>query len=268
MLYLGYLAAILMGMLLGLIGAGGSIVTIPVLVYLVAIPAINATSYSLFIVGISAFIGVLRYVQNGLVSFKTLLVFGTPSIVSIYLTRKYLLHRLPEFIEGPFGLVFTQNSFLMVLLSMLMLVAAFSMLRKTKVIRVDRQKSEEEYRYFLIFQQGIVVGILVGLVGAGGGFLIIPALVILAKLPMKKAIGTSLAIIALNSTIGFLSDFRSHQFDWPFILKFTAFAVIGIIAGSYSSRYVSGSRLKPAFGWFILVMAVFICLKELIFTSA
>jgi uncharacterized membrane protein YfcA len=261
--YLGYAAAVLIGISLGLIGAGGSILTIPVLVYLIGIPAVNATSYSLFIVGVSAFIGGLRYISNGLVCFRTVLVFGIPSITSIFFTRKYLLHAIPS---GPFelaGMQVMKNELLMILLAVLMIFAAFSMLKKTVVIKVNREKSNEEYRYFLIFQQGIVVGILVGLVGAGGGFLIIPALVILAKLPMKKAIGTSLAIIALNSTIGFLSDFGSHQFDWVFILKFSGFAVSGIIIGSYCSKYISSAKLKPAFGWFVLVMGIYIITKEL-----
>jgi uncharacterized membrane protein YfcA len=264
MVYLGYIAAIFIGISLGLIGAGGSILTIPVLVYLIGISAVNATSYSLFIVGVSAFIGVLRYIKQGLVCFRTVMVFGIPSLISIFITRKFLLHAIPAHIATLGGLEITKDALLMILLAILMIVAAWSMLRKT-AIRVDIERHNHEYRYFLIFQQGIVVGALVGLVGAGGGFLIIPALVVLAKLPMKKAIGTSLAIIALNSTIGFLSDFGVHRFDWSFILIFTAFAVAGIIIGSYLSKYISGVKLKPAFGWFVLVMGVYIIAKELFF---
>jgi uncharacterized protein len=261
--YLGYIAAVFIGISLGLIGAGGSILTIPVLVYLIGISAVNATSYSLFIVGVSAFIGVLRYIKNGLVCFRTVLVFGIPSVISIFFTRKYLLHAIPCHIFNMGGIEVTKDGLLMLLLAVLMIVAAFSMLRKTVVIKVDREKNNEQYRYFLIFQQGVVVGALVGLVGAGGGFLIIPALVILAKLPMKKAIGTSLAIIALNSTIGFLSDFGAHQFDWVFIFKFSGFAVSGIIIGTCLTRYISSMKLKPAFGWFVLVMGIYIITKEL-----
>ncbi|MCW3071535.1 MAG: putative rane transporter protein [Bacteroidetes bacterium] len=265
--YLGFIAAVLIGISLGLIGAGGSILTIPVLVYLIGIPAVSATSYSLFIVGVSAFIGVLGYVRHRLVCFRTVLVFGIPSVLSIFLTRKYLLHAIPCHLFKIGGMEVTKDGLLMILLAVLMIVAAFSMLRKTTAIRVDREKSNEEYRYFLIFQQGIVVGALVGLVGAGGGFLIIPALVMLAKLPMKRAIGTSLAIIALNSTIGFLSDFGAHQFDWIFLFKFSGFAISGIIIGSYLSRYISSVKLKPAFGWFVFVMGIYIIAKELLLNS-
>lgn len=268
MIYLGYIAAILIGISLGLIGAGGSILTIPVLVYLIGIAPVNATSYSLFIVGISAFIGVLRYVKNGLVCFRTVMTFGIPSVISIFLTRKYLLHAIPCHLFSIGTMEVTKDGLLMILLAVLMIVASYTMLRKTPSIRVDPQRNNAEYRYFLIFQQGIVVGALVGMVGAGGGFLIIPALVVLAKLPMKRAIGTSLAIIALNSTIGFLSDFGVHQFDWSFLIKFTGFAIVGIIIGSYLTKFISGVKLKPAFGWFVLVMGVYIITKELFFSAA
>ncbi len=263
--YLGYIAAVLIGISLGLIGAGGSILTIPVLVYLIGISAVDATSYSLFIVGVSAFIGVLRYIRSGLVCFRTVMVFGIPSVISIFLTRKFLLHAIPTHLFTIGGMEVTKNGLLMILLAVLMIIAAFSMIRKTPAIRIDGEKNNEQYRSFLIFQQGVIVGLLVGLVGAGGGFLIIPALVVLAKLPMKKAIGTSLAIIALNSTIGFLSDFGVHQFNWAFLFKFSAFAVTGIIIGSYLAKYISSVKLKPAFGWFVLIMGIYIITKELFF---
>jgi uncharacterized membrane protein YfcA len=263
MVYLGYIAAVLIGILLGLIGAGGSILTIPVLVYLIGISPVNATSYSLFIVGISAFIGGLRYLKNNLICLRTALVFGLPSVISIFFTRKYLLHAIPDHLFYAGQVEITKDAALMILLATLMVVASYTMIKKPSSVRVDSHKHNEQYRYFLIFQQGIIIGALVGLVGAGGGFLIIPALVMLAKLPMKKAIGTSLAIIALNSSIGFLSDFGVHQFDWNFLFIFSGFAISGIIIGSYLSKYISGVKLKPAFGWFILLMGVYIISKEL-----
>ena len=263
MVYLGYIAAVLIGILLGLIGAGGSILTIPVLVYLIGIPPVNATSYSLFIVGISAFIGGLRYLKNNLICLRTTLVFGLPSVISIFFTRKYLLHAIPDHLFNVGQVEITKDAALMILLASLMMVASYTMIKKPSSVRVDPNKANEQYRYFLIFQQGIIVGALVGLVGAGGGFIIIPALVMLAKLPMKKAIGTSLAIIALNSSIGFLSDFGVHQFDWNFLFIFSGFAISGIIIGSYLSKYISGAKLRPAFGWFILLMGVYIISKEL-----
>jgi len=262
---LGYIAAILIGISLGLIGAGGSILTIPVLVYLLGISPIHATSYSLFIVGMSATIGVFRYLKNNLVCLRTVFVFGIPSVISIFITRKYLLHKIPSSLVTIGQFEVTKNIALMLLLAILMIVASYSMIKKQGIVRVDSQVNNAQYRYFLIFQQGIIVGLLVGLVGAGGGFLIIPALVMLAKLPMKKAVGTSLAIVSLNSIIGFLSDFGVHDFKWNFLMLFTALAIVGIILGSYLSKYISGTKLKPMFGWFILVMGTYIIVKELLF---
>lgn len=261
--YLGFFAAILIGVSLGLVGAGGSILTIPVLVYMIGISPVNATSYSLFIVGVSAFIGGIRYLQNKLICLRTVMFFGFPSVFSIFITRKYLLHAIPEHLITIAGIDISKNAALMILLSILMIFAAYAMMRKPKAIKVNLEPNSDQYRYFLIVQQGLIVGAFVGLVGAGGGFLIIPALVMLAKLPMKKAVGTSLAIVTLNSTIGFLSDFGVHQFNWKFLLMFSSFAIVGIITGSYLSKFVSGNKLKPTFGWFILVMGVFIIAKEL-----
>jgi len=262
--YLGYFVAVLIGVSLGLVGAGGSILTIPVLVYMLGISPVNATSYSLFIVGVSAFIGGIRYLQNNLICLRTVLFFGLPSVISIFLTRKYLLHAIPCTLFTVGNITVSKNEALMLLLSLLMIVAAYSMIRKPKAIKVNLEANNDQYRYFLIVQQGIIVGALVGLVGAGGGFLIIPALVMLAKLPMKKAIGTSLAIVTINSIIGFLSDFGVHEFNWQFLLVFSGFAITGIVLGSYLSKFVSGTKLKPAFGWFILVMGAFIIVKELL----
>ncbi|MDQ3046803.1 MAG: sulfite exporter TauE/SafE family protein [Bacteroidota bacterium] len=262
--YLGYFAAVLIGISLGLIGAGGSILTIPVLVYLIGIPAIHATSYSLFIVGAAALIGSLRYLRYNLICLKTVLVFGLPSVFSIFLTRKYILHSIPDQLIIAEGLSISKNSALMILLAALMILASISMIRKSKVIRVDGNRSNQQYSTFLIFQQGIIIGALVGLVGAGGGFLIIPALVILAKLPMKKAVGSSLAIVAINSIIGFLSDFGVHDFNWNFILIFSGCAIFGVFLGGYFSKFISSVKLKPAFGWFILIMALYILGKELL----
>lgn len=261
--YIGYMAAVLIGIILGVIGAGGSILTIPVLVYLMNIKPIDATSYSLFIVATSAFIGAIGYYKNKLICFRTVIAFGIPSVISIFLTRRYLLHLIPNklFIIGE--TIFTRDMTLMILLAVLMLLSSYSMIKK-KVVTIE-DNSNAPYNYFSILQQGIIIGVLVGLVGAGGGFLIIPALVMLAKLPIKKAIGTSLAIIVINSFIGFLSDFSRHEFDWQFLFLFSGLAVMGILFGTYLSKFISGAKLKPTFGWFVLIVGIYIISKELFF---
>jgi uncharacterized membrane protein YfcA len=261
--YIGYMAAVVIGIVLGVIGAGGSILTIPVLVYLMKVKPIDATSYSLFIVATSAFIGVISYFKNKLICFRTVIAFGIPSVISIFLTRRYLLHLIPNELFTIAETTFTKDMILMILLAILMLLSSYSMIRKKVVTLEDHPNAP--YNYYSILRQGITIGMLVGLVGAGGGFLIIPALVMLAKLPIKKAIGTSLAIIVINSFIGFLSDFSQHEFDWQFLSLFSGLAVLGILLGTYLSKFISGAKLKPTFGWFVLIVGIYIISKELFF---
>jgi uncharacterized membrane protein YfcA len=140
------------------------------------------------------------------------------------------------------------------------------MIRKPKQQQQKEKEGEPAYNFSLIFIEGLLVGGVTGLVGAGGGFLIIPALVLLAGLPMKQAVGTSLLIIALKSLIGFTGDLGSSlEIDYVFMLIFSAFAMVGIIVGSYLTKYIPNEKLKPAFGWFVMVMGVYILAKELLF---
>lgn len=261
-LIIGYLSAILIGISLGLIGGGGSILTVPVLVYFIGTDPVTATAYSLFVVGAASLVGSVNYFQKGLVNIKTAVIFGLPAIVAVYSTRKYIVPQIPDelFTVGEF--IFTKNIGVMVLFAILMIAASISMIRGKKDPGNDEQ--EQVFNYPLILAEGVFVGILTGLVGAGGGFLIIPALVVLSKLPMKQAVGTSLVIIAAKSLIGFLGDVTSREIDWTFLLSFTAIAVVGIFVGSALSNKISGAKLKPAFGWFVLIMGVFILGKSLI----
>jgi uncharacterized membrane protein YfcA len=151
----------------------------------------------------------------------------------------------------------------MVFFALIMVIASYSMIKSRKK---DAQRDEQELRfnYPMVALEGSVVGVLTGVVGAGGGFLIIPALVLFARLPMKSAVGTSLLIIAAKSLIGFLGDLSNLDVEWPFLLEFTALAVVGIFAGAYLSRFISGDKLKRAFGWFVLFMGTYIIIKELV----
>ena len=257
----GYIASVLIGVSLGLIGGGGSILTVPVLVYLFGIDALLATEYSLFIVGISSVAGSMAYFKKRLVNLKIAVVFGIPSVISIFLTRNYLLPLIPEEVFRINDLMITKDIFLLLIFAGLMMVASYKMIRKD--VQQPDEKQENKNNTLLAAGEGSVVGVLTGLVGAGGGFMIIPALVNLLKTPMKVAIGTSLVIISLNSLIGFFSSIHNATIDWRFLLSVSVIAVVGIIIGSYLSKKVDGKKLNPAFGWFILVMGIYIIIKEI-----
>jgi uncharacterized protein len=262
---IGYAASILIGVSLGLIGGGGSILTVPVLFYLFGIDMVTATAYSLFIVGLTSAVGTGQYAKMKLVNVKTALVFGAPSIVAVFLTRKFIVPAIPVHIMNIGSLELTRDLLLLLLFALLMVVASYSMIKKPK--KVEEESGPQKFNFPLILVEGAVVGVLTGLVGAGGGFLIIPALVILSKLPMKEAVGTSLAIIAAKSLIGFLGEGGETFIDWKFLLIISAFAIIGIFLGSALAKRIDGKKLKPGFGWFVLVMGIYIILKETVFNG-
>lgn len=259
---IGYLASIVMGLTLGLIGGGGSILTVPILVYLFEVDPVLSTAYSLFVVGLTSAIGSFSHFKSGNVHLKTALIFGVPSIAAVYSVRKFVMPVIPDPVFTLGNVEVSKSLAVLVLFAVLMLLASITMIRKPKKQKEDSK--EISYNYPLIFIEGILVGGITGLVGAGGGFLIIPALVLLAGLPMKQAVGTSLVIIALKSLIGFTGDLGGTLvIDYQFMLIFSAFAMVGILLGSYLSRFIPNEKLKPAFGWFVLVMGVFILFKEL-----
>lgn len=259
----GYLASILIGVSLGLIGGGGSILTVPVLVYLFGIDAVTSTAYSLFIVGVTSMVGSVSYFRKKLVNIKTAIIFGIPSIIAVYATRAYIVPAIPDQILTLGSFTLEKNAALLLLFALLMIVASYSMIKKSQPQSEEKNSGPQQFNYPLILIEGAVVGVLTGLVGAGGGFLIIPALVVLSKLPMKEAVGTSLVIISAKSILGFTGD-ASANMDWNFLLLITLFAIVGIILGFSLSKKVDGKKLKPAFGWFVLVMGIYIILKELL----
>lgn len=263
---LGYVLASLIGISLGLIGGGGSILTVPVLVYVMGVNATLATAYSLFIVGITALVGSLTYFQKKLVSIKTAIVFSIPAFTSVYLVRRFVIPAIPKEIFSLYGFTLTRDILLMLVFAGLMIFASVSMIRdeKGKGPEVTEEEHEPEFNLPLIFGEGVVVGGLTGFVGAGGGFMIIPALVLFARLPMKMAVGTSLLIIAAKSLIGFIGDVTNPELtiDWELLISFSFIACVGIFVGSYLSTFIPGAKLKQAFGWFVAVMGVYIIAKE------
>jgi uncharacterized membrane protein YfcA len=218
----------------------------------------------LFIVGITAMIGTIGFIRNQLFDGKTVIFFGIPSVISVILTTRILVPSIPEIVVSNSSYTLTKHLLLLILFAMLMIFSAIAMIRSSRVIKKDDYSEMQKYRYGLIILQGILVGIVTGLLGAGGGFLIIPALVLLARLPMKKAVGTSLFLITLNCIIGFASKYATiEQVNWTFLLIFSGLTVAGILTGILFTKKISGEKLKKGFGYFMLVMGTFILTKEL-----
>jgi uncharacterized membrane protein YfcA len=261
MIIAGYIAALLIGVTLGLIGSGGSILTVPVLVYLMGVDPVLATAYSLFIVGSTSLVGAVSKYNQGLVNIRTAIVFGIPSILAVFVTRKFLVPAIPQKIISAGSVEITKPVFIMVLFAILMLAAAISMIRNK--LKPATGTGEQKFNYPIIIVEGTLVGILTGLVGAGGGFLIIPALVFFSKLPMKQAVGTSLVIIAAKSLIGFTGDVANYKMDWILLAGVTAVAIAGIFIGNFFCNKIDGEKLKKGFGWFVLLMGIYIILTEL-----
>lgn len=256
----GVIGALLIGIVLGLTGGGGSILTVPILVYVLSVNPITSTAYSLFVVGSTALVGTIRNAQKGMIEYKTAFVFAIPAFIAVFLTRKFIIPSIPDVIFNFNDFVFTKDLSIMIFFAILMFSASISMIKGRKEVKI---KKDIVFNYPLIIIEGFVVGILTGLVGAGGGFLIIPALVLFANLPMKRAVATSLLIIAVKSLIGFLGDFGNIDINWSFLLSFTSISVLGIIAGIWLNNFIDGKKLKKLFGYFVLLMSIFIIIKEL-----
>ncbi len=257
----GYIASAFIGVSLGLIGGGGSILTVPVLVYLFSISPTIAISYSLFIVGFTSLAGAANNYRKGLVDLKTAFLFGTSSITTVFITRKFIIPHVPNVFFSIGSFQVTHALFVMVVFAILMLAASISMIRNKKVV-ANENATSKKIPFLLIFY-GILIGLVTGFLGAGGGFLLIPALVILMKLPVKEAIGTSLLIIALNSLIGFLGDLGRHPIDWKFLFIITPIAMSGVFLGGFFNQKVDSEKLKKGFGWFVLIMGIAILTREL-----
>lgn len=248
----------LIGVSLGLIGSGGSILAVPILVYLFGVTPENATTHSLFIVGITSVIASYNHHQQGNLKLRTAFVFALPSLIVLLLTRKYILPAIPENIAQIGNFVLTKHIFLMTIFSVLMMAAAVSMIRKRPTTASGAVSGIK------LGAIGIVVGLITGLLGAGGGFLIVPALLFYAKLDLKFAIATSLFIITMNSLIGFTGDLLNHvHFDKMLLAKVSSMAIVGMFAGLAISKKINGKKLKPLFGWAILTLGVFIIIKEI-----
>ena len=259
--YIGYLASIIIGLSLGLIGGGGSILAVPILVYLFKISPEQSTTYSLFIVGFTSMIGSYSHYKLGNLKIKSAIIFAVPSIISLLFIRRSVLPYIPSNIGSIDGFDITKDLLIMIVFAMLMVATSFSMIKKTKITA-----EAPEINFTMLAVIGLLVGVIIGFLGAGGGFLIIPALLFFGNLPMKQAVGTSLFIIFINSMIGFTGDLLAGiTVDYKFLAIISLMAITGLIIGTTLSKKIDGSKLKPAFGWFVLVMGIYIITKELFF---
>jgi uncharacterized membrane protein YfcA len=254
---LAYIAAFAVGLSLGLLGAGGSILTVPILVYLLKLDMVTATTYSLFIVGVTSLAGGLKSIKNGQVSMRIALIFGTPSLITAFSIRHWLLPEIRQDLFAIGHLIITKNLLLLLFFALLMIATAYRMIRPLKL------KESDTHDYMQVAFYGVLTGIVTGFLGAGGGFLIIPALVLVLGVPMKKAVGTSLIIITLNTLLTFFGTMHHVQIDWTLLLTFSACSITGIFLGLGFSRKVPAEKLKPAFGWFVLAMGIYIIITEL-----
>ncbi len=256
----GYICAVIIGLIMGLAGGGGSVLGVPIFSYLFGLDAVYSTAYSLFVVGLTAGVGAITNARKGQIDVRTGIVFAVPAFIAVYLTRAYVIPWIPDqiFTSGSFTL--TKDLGIMLFFALIMLVAGYFMVKKRKEREVT---GEISYNYPLIIAEGAIIGILTGLVGAGGGFVIVPALVLLANLPMKKAIGTSLMIICIKSLIGFIGHVQNLEMDWGFLGLFSALTIVGILVGSRLSDLVDGKLLKKGFGWFVIAMAITVVIAEL-----
>lgn len=259
---LGYLLTIVIGVLVGLFGGGGSILTVPVLVYLFAVQASLATTYSLALVSVTSLIAAIPHVFNKQISFKKALQFGLPSLIALYSVRAFVLPSIPnQFIF--FGIILSKNLFMLIFFSILMLVSGVFMIKQK---RKEPDCIDCPYNSSVLIFTGFVEGIITGIVGAGGGFIIVPVLMIFGKLSMKQAVANSLLIIGIKSLIGFLGSKDVIHLDFTFLSELIIIAIIGMIIGLQLNKRLDSKQLKPIFGYFVFGMGMFILFKELIFS--
>ncbi|MEU8619617.1 sulfite exporter TauE/SafE family protein [Streptomyces sp. NPDC048623] len=241
-------ASVLIGVSLGILGGGGSILTVPILVYLAGQDTKEAIATSLFVVGVTSLVGLVPHARAGRVRWRTGLIFGAVSMVGAYGGG-----RLAEYIPG---------TVLLVAFALMMLATAAAMLRKSrKQKQAKPAHTELPLKHVLV--EGLVVGAVTGLVGSGGGFLVVPALALLGGLPMSVAVGTSLLVIAMKSFSGLAGHLSGVSIDWKLALMVTAAAVVGSLVGSRFAGRIPQDTLRKAFGWFVVVMGVFVLAQQL-----
>lgn len=261
---IGYILAVFVGITLGMLGSGGSILSVPILVYVMGIEPALATAYSLFVIGATSLVGGVHKAKQKLVDFNKVFLFGIPAIITVFITRKILVPKIPIIIFSTENFILSKSVLIMIVFAFVMI---FASIRMIKPLKIDNIEGDNKLNYYKIVFLGISIGLVSGFVGAGGGFLIVPTLLFFAKTPMKMAVGTSLFIVASQSLIGFIGDIMTNQvIDWKLLEIFTLASVFGIFIGNFISRKVADEKLKTGFGWFVLAMGIYIVIKETFFS--
>lgn len=248
------------GLLLGMIGGGGSILSVPILVYLFSLDVVMASAYSLFVVGSTSMVGTLLKSKERLVDVHAGMRLGIPSLLATFCARKWIVCMIPDMIIQFGSFQLTKRILILVVFASVIMISSWLMIRKGESANDERITSANNY---FIVLAGLFIGLLSGFVGVGGGFLILPALVLLVGLRFDVAVGTALLIITFNSFLGFIGDLLNHPVNWLFLLLITSLAIGGIFIGNNFTRQVSVSQLRKSFGWITFSMGIAILIKEL-----
>lgn len=248
------------GIMLGITGGGGSILSVPILVYLFLLDVVMASAYSLFIVGITSMVGTVLKQKERMVDVRSGLVFAVPSILATFSTRKWVLASIPDLIFQIGSFTLTKRALLLGVLAVVIIIVSARTILNGKA----KSNVSTPLKNYGLIPMGLITGMLAGLLGVGGGFLILPALVVFARIPFESAVGTTLFIIALNSLLGFLGDLLNYSINWTFLLSVTVLSIVGVYVGILSNKVVPVQPLQRSLGWITLALGIWILIKELV----
>ena len=258
---LGYIAIIIIGIVLGAVGAGGSMLATPVLVYLFALSMETASAYSLFLVGMTSLAGVAIKRKEHFV-IGSALTFGIPSLAGAFVARKWIITCIPHCIARMQHFHLTKETLLLLMFSLMMIGSSLLLLRQVK-----SNNNRVDAKPYALIPAGLITGLLAGLMGAGGGFLILPSLLIFARLHFAPALGTTLLIISCNSLLGFCGDVLNHDVNWPFLLSITGLAIAGLFIGYWShERLPSKRESQRGLAWCMMAIGIFVFCKQIAVT--
>jgi len=247
-------------MVLALTGGGGSLLSVPILVYLFSLDVVTASSYSLFIVGTTSLIGAWLKQKDQRIDIRSGIIFTACSVIAIFSTRKWIVPSIPDEILVYDDVTLTKRALILGVFALLAIVSSLAVLLK----RHYNSAQQEQPKLKLLVPVGFSTGILVGFVGAGGGFLILPSLSFFARLPFKIALGTTLLVIGMNSLLGFIGDVLNYEINWSFLLLITTLAITGMVIGNSYTNRIPIQRLRTSFGWLVLTIALAILVTEFV----